>query len=53
MTKSEYHEWLLNTTVNPDKVMLEYWGERCEKYVEECCACRAWKHYDETKEVME
>jgi len=53
MTKSEFHEMILNRPINPEKVMQEYWGERCPDFEPECPACKAWKHFDRTNEVME
>ena len=32
--------------------MLEYWGERCKDFDGGCVACQAWKHFDETGEVV-
>jgi len=26
--------------------MLEYWGERCDDYEQECPVCDAWREYD-------
>lgn len=49
---TDYWKWLLNTPVRGSKIMEEYWGERCPDYEPECWACRAWRHYDETGEVM-
>ena len=31
----------------------DYWGERCKDFNAECVACHAWKHFDETGEVVE
>jgi hypothetical protein len=32
--------------------MLDHWGEKCDEYQEGCIACKAWKHFDKTGEVM-
>ena len=31
----------------------DYWGERCKDFDGACVACLAWKHFDETGEVVE
>ena len=28
------------------RAMLEYWGERCDDYEQECPVCDAWRDYD-------
>ena len=28
------------------RAMLEYWGERCDDYEQECPVCDAWREYD-------
>lgn len=32
-----------------EEAMIDYWGERCQEYEEDCSCCQAWKEYDKLK----
>lgn len=47
------HEWEQHCRADDDEQeMLMYWGERCDVYQKGCSVCDAWKHFDETQEVL-
>ena len=33
--------------------MLSHWGERCDEFEQDCCACHAWAHFDKKGEILE
>ena len=47
------HEWEQRCRAdNDEQEMIIYWGERCAITQEGCCVCDAWKHFDDTGEVV-
>lgn len=32
--------------------MINHWGEKCKDYQKGCSVCDAWKHFEETNEVI-
>jgi len=34
------------------QAMEEAWGEKCPDYHADCIACKAWKHFEETGEIL-
>ncbi len=47
------HEWAQHCRAEDDEQdMINFWGERCDVYQKGCNACDAWKHFDETGEVI-
>jgi hypothetical protein len=47
------HEWAKACEAeDAEQGMINFWGERCSIYQEGCCACDAWKRFDETGEIV-
>jgi len=45
---------VLEETIKEMRLMSQekHWGERCNDFDKRCIACLAWKHFDETGEVL-
>jgi hypothetical protein len=53
MTEKYWRDWeVVDKVTITEQDMLEHWGERCDTYQKGCSACDAWKHFDETGEVI-
>ena len=47
------HEWAMACQAeDAEQGMIGFWGERCSVYQKGCSACDAWKHFDETGEIV-
>ena len=47
------HEWAKACEAgDAEQGMIGFWGEGCSVYQKGCSACDAWKHFDETGEIV-
>ena len=47
------HEWAKACEAeDAEQGMINFWGEPCDVYQKGCSACDAWKHFEETGEIV-